>query len=158
VPRARALTRSAVYRIVTADGPVRRRLDQAGARGRWTRLGTFALATGVEVRLSDRTGERPILGRRVAYDAVRFVPLWVTPGASTRPATRPAKPLAPPPDRPAPDRAQPTPPPEAPLPARRVDKPGPTPAPGPGPSPSPSPGPDDAGTDALADLPAHDDT
>jgi hypothetical protein len=159
VPKARALTRSAVYRVRTVDGSVRRRVDQARARGRWATLGTYTFSVDAQVRLSDRTGERTALGRRVAYDAVRFVPVRMTPGTSTRMATKPATPEGPRPRGQGTDLGQPTPPPEIAQPARGVAKPGPRPgpAPAPGPPPSPSPGaedgqPDDAtGPDATGD-------
>jgi hypothetical protein len=75
VPPRHATTERAAYRIRTTGGWVRRVLDQRATRGRWVRLGTFELTASPLVRLSDRTGERSALGRRVAFDAIRFVPV-----------------------------------------------------------------------------------
>ena len=75
IPASHATTRSATYRIRTADGVVRRSVDQRRNRGRWLSLGVHELTTQAVVRLSDLTGERRSSGRRVVFDAVRFVPL-----------------------------------------------------------------------------------
>ena len=74
IPSRDATTRRALYRTKTVDGWVKQRVDQAAARGKWVDLGTFRLTTTPAVKLTDSTGERTSLGRRVGFDAIRFVP------------------------------------------------------------------------------------
>jgi beta-lactam-binding protein with PASTA domain len=75
IPPSPGLTRRATYKIQTEDGWARKVLDQGAHRGRWTSLGVYRLVATPLVKLTDRTGERPSLGRLVAFDAIRFVPL-----------------------------------------------------------------------------------
>ncbi len=75
IPRQDAATRSATYKIRTPDGWVRRTRDQQKGAGRWVGLGVHQLTPTSVVQLIDKTGESGSLGRRVAFDAVRFVPL-----------------------------------------------------------------------------------
>jgi hypothetical protein len=74
IPRRNATTRSAAYRIRTVDGFVRRVRNQWKRRGDWVSLGIHDLAGDAVVRLTDKTGERGSSGRRVAFDAVKFIP------------------------------------------------------------------------------------
>jgi hypothetical protein len=74
IPSANATTRRAVYRIKTIDGWVEREVDQSASQGKWVDVGIFTLTTTPAVKLTDRTGERASLGRRVGFDAIRFVP------------------------------------------------------------------------------------
>jgi hypothetical protein len=78
IPRLHATTRAARYTIRTAGGLVHRTVSQYRARGTWLTLGTFRLSTDPEVRLSARTGDGRA-GRKIAFDAVRFVSRGVTP-------------------------------------------------------------------------------
>ena len=77
-PRRNATTRHATYRILTADGTRKKQVDQhwwsTNHPGTWIRLGTYRFDETAAVRLSDRTGERRASGRRVVFDAVKFVP------------------------------------------------------------------------------------
>ncbi len=75
IPSRSGLTRRATYKILTADGWVRKLLDQDEHRGEWTSLGEYRLSATPLVKLTDRTGERPSQGRLVGFDAIRFVPL-----------------------------------------------------------------------------------
>jgi subtilisin family serine protease len=75
IPSKNATTRRAVYRIKTADGWVKRKVKQNESRGDWVKLGVFSLTTEPVVGLTARTGERRSLARRVAFDAIRFVPV-----------------------------------------------------------------------------------
>ena len=86
IPSRDATTRKAVYRIKTVDGWVKHRLDQSTAKGKWVDVGTFRLTTTPAVKLTDRTGERASLGRRVGFDAIRFVPVG-QPRVSSDPAS-----------------------------------------------------------------------
>ncbi len=86
IPSRDATTRKAVYRIKTVDGWVKHRLDQSTAQGKWVDVGTFRLTTTPAVKLTDRTGERASLGRRVGFDAIRFVPVG-QPRVSSDPAS-----------------------------------------------------------------------
>ena len=86
IPSRDATTRKAVYRIKTVDGWVKHRLDQSIAQGKWVDVGTFRLTTTPAVKLTDRTGERASLGRRVGFDAIRFVPV-AQPRVSSDPAS-----------------------------------------------------------------------
>ena len=74
IPRAHATTRSAVYKIRTADAWVKRVRNQNKHKGRWVSLGVHRLSATPVVKLKDKTGERTLLGRSVAFDAVRFIP------------------------------------------------------------------------------------
>lgn len=75
IPRANATTRSALYRIRTTQGVIKVRLDQAANRGSWASLGVYQLGTDAFVRLNNRTGEGWSSKRRVAFDAVRLIPV-----------------------------------------------------------------------------------
>jgi hypothetical protein len=86
IPSRDATTRKAVYRIKTVDGWVKHRLDQASTKGKWVDMGTFRLTTTPAVKLTDMTGERASLGRRVGFDAIRFVPVG-QPRVSSDPAS-----------------------------------------------------------------------
>jgi hypothetical protein len=162
IPSRDATTRKAVYRIKTVDGWVKHRLDQSIAQGKWVDVGTFRLTTTPAVKLTDRTGERASLGRRVGFDAIRFVPV-AQPRVSSDPASpadetsagapAPAGPEAPtaqPAADPTPDRTKdPTPDPtpeQTPEPTKeptpeRTKEPGPTPEPTPERTPDPTPEP-----------------
>jgi hypothetical protein len=89
VPTRHASTRSAVYRVKTADGWVKRVRNQYKARGGWVSLGVHRLTSTPVVKLTDRTGEPTFRGRAVAFDAVKFVPVVAAA------ASRPAAPLSP---------------------------------------------------------------
>ena len=75
IPEAHATSRKAIYRIKTADGWVTRSRSQYKRRGSWVGLGVFELTTTPTVQLSDQNGEPTGWGRRLAFDAVRFVPV-----------------------------------------------------------------------------------
>ncbi len=49
--------------------------NQKKRQGTWVTLGTHHLTTTPIVQLSDKTGEDVSLGRRLAFDAARFVPV-----------------------------------------------------------------------------------
>jgi len=95
VPGRIATTKRAAYQIRTASGWVKRVRNQNKYRGKWVDLGVHALTSRPVVRLNDRTGEGAKSGRRVAFDAMRFVPVGssVTPSAATPPSS--AEQLAP---------------------------------------------------------------
>jgi hypothetical protein len=73
-PKKNATTRSATYTIVTSSGTVTKKVDQSKSGGKWVKLGTYAFGTTAQVKLTDKTGEGSNSGRRIAYDAVKFVP------------------------------------------------------------------------------------
>ena len=87
---AKASTRRAVYQVRTTSGWVKRVRNQLKNRGKWVNLGVHTLAARPVVRLTDRTGEASRSGRRVAFDAVKFVPVGSFVGPSTASATTPA--------------------------------------------------------------------
>jgi hypothetical protein len=80
VPWKNATTRSARYKINSADGLKSRSVNQARTRGRWVKLGTHRFGSTARVKLSDRTQE-PSGSRRVVFDVVRFVPASVSSAA-----------------------------------------------------------------------------
>ena len=84
---AKASTRRAVYQVRTTSGWVKRVRNQLKNRGKWVNLGVHTLAARPVVRLTDRTGEAGRSGRRVAFDAVKFVPVGSFVGPSTAGAT-----------------------------------------------------------------------
>ena len=120
VPTRHASTRRAVYQVKTVDGWVKRVRNQYKARGTWVSLGVHRLATAPVVKLTDRTGESASLGRALAFDAVKFVPVSSSaaagPSSPAPPTTRVTPPVAPAPQ----ERAGPTPAPDA-EPAPRVE-------------------------------------
>jgi hypothetical protein len=75
LPAVRASTRKAVYKLQTASGWVTRVRSQAAYRGRWVNLGTHAFTSQAEVRLTDRTRDPRGMRRKVAFDAIKFVPV-----------------------------------------------------------------------------------
>ncbi len=75
IPGAHASSRKAAYKIKTQDGWVQRVRNQYANRNAWMDLGTFRLAAKAEVRLSDKTLDSRGSRRKLAFDAVRFVPL-----------------------------------------------------------------------------------
>ena len=75
IPVEHATSHSARYRVRTSTGWVTRVRNQEKRRGTWVSLGVHHLATTPIVQLSDRTGEIASLGRQLAFDAARFVPV-----------------------------------------------------------------------------------
>ncbi|MEA2026011.1 MAG: S8 family serine peptidase [Chloroflexota bacterium] len=75
IPVAHATSRRAAYRVKTITGWVTRRRNQKKHQGTWVSLGIHHLTTTPIVQLSDKTGEDVSLGRRLAFDAARFVPV-----------------------------------------------------------------------------------
>ena len=75
IPEAYATSRKASYRIKTAEGWVTRVRSQYKRRGSWVSLGDLQLTTTPIGQLADKTGEPGSWGRRLAFDAVRFVSL-----------------------------------------------------------------------------------
>jgi len=75
IPAEHATSRSATYKIKSDDGWIVRVRNQRKLRGTWATLGVHWLTTTPTVKLTDKTGERASLGRRVAFDAARFVPV-----------------------------------------------------------------------------------
>jgi hypothetical protein len=75
IPRKHATSRKATYKIKTADGWITRTRSQYKRRGTWVSLGVLELTSTPVVQLSDKTTEPTVWGRRLAYDAVRFVPV-----------------------------------------------------------------------------------
>jgi hypothetical protein len=74
VPDEDADTENALYLVHDDAGTTEVAIDQANEKG-WQPLGTFAFsgAQGEGIELGDATGENiDTLGRRIAYDAVRF--------------------------------------------------------------------------------------
>ena len=80
IPADNGTSKRATYKVRTKSGWVTRVRSQYKWRGRWVSLGVHQLTTTPIVQLSDKTGERRSLRRRLAFDAVRFVPI-------ARPAT-----------------------------------------------------------------------
>ena len=74
IPVKHATTRSAVYRISTADGTRTRTISQRARAGTWALLGTYTFGSVARVRVSDRTGERTSTGRTLVVDAIKVVP------------------------------------------------------------------------------------
>ena len=73
IPESYATSRQANYRIKTAEGWVTRVRSQYKRRGSWVSLGELELTQTPIVQLADKTGEPGAWGRRLAFDAVRFV-------------------------------------------------------------------------------------
>lgn len=95
VPDADADTSMATYVVQHAGGMDEVVIDQSAEKG-WQPLGRFGFDGGAEERivLGDATGENiDTLGRKVAYDAMRFT---FVPGASAGSDTSSADPGAPP--------------------------------------------------------------
>ncbi len=74
IPASHATTRQATYQIRTSTGWVTRVRNQNKHMGNWLSLGRHHLTTTPIVRLIDKSGEEASLERRLAFDAVRFVP------------------------------------------------------------------------------------
>ncbi len=74
IPASHATTRQATYQIRTSTGWVTRVRNQYKHMGGWVSLGRHHLTTTPIVRLVDNTAEEASLERRLAFDAVRFVP------------------------------------------------------------------------------------
>ncbi len=73
VPPAEATATGATYVVHHAEGVDEVVVDQSGLSG-WESLGVFPFSgPGQRVELSDDTNDDPAAGRRVAFDAVRFV-------------------------------------------------------------------------------------
>jgi hypothetical protein len=92
IPSQHATSRKATYKIKTTDGWVSRVRSQKKRQGEWVSLGIHKLTTTPIVQLADKTGESGSLGRRLAFDAARFVP-------TTAPAATSSGTLAPPTSR-----------------------------------------------------------
>jgi hypothetical protein len=75
IPREHATTRKATYKVKTSDGWATRIRNQKKRQGSWVSLGIHRLTATPIVQLADRTGEAGSLGRRLAFDAARFVPV-----------------------------------------------------------------------------------
>ncbi len=75
LPVVHSSSRTAIYRLKTADGWATRVRSQAAYRGRWVDLGTHAFTTQAEVRLTDRTRDPRGMRRMVAFDALEFIPV-----------------------------------------------------------------------------------
>ena len=86
IPRNSQLSRKSRYEILTSGGWLVRTRDQWKHRGTWMSLGTFDLTAASVVRLADATGESGSGRRRLAYDALRFVPVAV-PGSAAGSST-----------------------------------------------------------------------
>jgi hypothetical protein len=74
LPRWHASTRGAIYKVKTADGWARRIRNQSKHRGDWVSLGKHVFSTEAEVRLGDQTLDPRGARRKVAFDALKFVP------------------------------------------------------------------------------------
>ncbi len=74
IPLRHATSHRASYRVRTSSGWVTRIRNQDKRRGTWVSLGIHHLTTTPIVQLADKTGEDDSLGRRLAFDAARFVP------------------------------------------------------------------------------------
>jgi hypothetical protein len=162
IPAKSATSKSAKYRIKTADGWVTRKRNQRRHQGEWVRLGVFELTKQPVVKLSDKTGEKRSKGRRLAFDAVRFKPSSAPAVAVQSDESKIAEPTAKPapvptpsptveptsePTTEAPNEPEPMPPPEP------APEPEPTPAPEPEPMPLPEPTPAPEPEPALAPEP-----
>jgi hypothetical protein len=77
IPGDHASSRKAAYKIRTDDGWVTRVRNQHKRRGSWVSLGVHELTRTPIVQLADVTGEPAGSGRRLALDAVRFIPYGV---------------------------------------------------------------------------------
>ncbi len=73
IPGSNATSRKATYRIKGARGWVSRVRSQYKRRGSWASLGEHDLTATPIVQLADNTGEPAAWGRRLAFDAVRFI-------------------------------------------------------------------------------------
>lgn len=73
VPETSADAQGTSYRVHHEGGTTEVALDQSVAKG-WQSLGTFGFVggDGEGIELGDATGEDVSLGRRIAYDAMRF--------------------------------------------------------------------------------------
>lgn len=89
-PRKNATTRNANYKVFTKSKVVTRRRSQKATGARWVKLGTFDFGAVAKVKLSDKTGEKASSGRRVVFDALKFVP--ADPSVAAEPRV-PAKPI-----------------------------------------------------------------
>ena len=78
IPGQHASSRKAAYKVKTATGWVTRVRSQYKRRGSWVSLGTHRLTTAPIVQLADKTGEGDGSGRKLAFDAVRFIPTAAT--------------------------------------------------------------------------------
>jgi subtilisin family serine protease len=74
IPASHGTSRKAPYKVKTSSGWVKRIRNQKARRGDWVSLGVHKLGTRPIVKLADKTGEAGSLGRRLAFDAARFVP------------------------------------------------------------------------------------
>ena len=86
-------TRKAAYKLRTAAGWTTAVRNQFKNRGKWVNLGVYELTQTPMVILTDVTGERDSLRRRVAFDAIRFIPVVaaaVNSDDSSRPTTNAA--------------------------------------------------------------------
>ena len=77
LPSKNVTSKQARYRVKTADGWVTRKRNQKRNRGNWMRIGIFELTRNPVVKLVDKTGEARSTKRRIAFDAIRFVPASV---------------------------------------------------------------------------------
>jgi subtilisin family serine protease len=75
IPDGHATSQRASYRIRTSVGWVTRIRNQQKRQGTWVSLGIHHLSSTPTLQLSDRTDEAASLGRSVAFDAARFVPV-----------------------------------------------------------------------------------
>jgi len=75
IPTEHANSRSATYKIKSDDGWIVRVRNQRKLRGTWANLGVHWLTTRPTLKLMDKTGESTSMGRRLAFDAARFVPV-----------------------------------------------------------------------------------
>jgi hypothetical protein len=77
IPAEHASSRKAAYKVKTPDGWVTRVRNQSRRRGSWVSLGIHELGRRPIVQLADVTGEPVRFDRRLAFDAMRFVPYGV---------------------------------------------------------------------------------
>jgi hypothetical protein len=89
IPTQHATSRKATYKVKTSDGWASRVRSQKKRQGDWVSLGVHELTTTPIVQLADKTGERGSLGRRLAFDAARFVPTTAPSVDSSRASTSP---------------------------------------------------------------------
>lgn len=75
VPYYNATTHNAPYTVYHQSGQTVRSVSQNSYSDVWVSIGTYSFAQGItrQVRLTDATGEA-INSRKIAFDAVRFVP------------------------------------------------------------------------------------
>ncbi len=90
IPQTEADSVGANYTVFDGSNQTTTRVDQTQNKG-WVGLGTYAMSIGEKrsVSLGDNTGESADLRIKVAYDAIRVVPIDPAPGEEPVPGEEP---------------------------------------------------------------------